>query len=168
MLTKNLTLGEIRALTRLTRAQLRYWSQVLPPLRGKSGRRPCFSPAEAFALRVLAEVVGELTREIAVLAPISNAFFDAVCDGDWQRFEHRRLLIRPRQQVVEFPSDAEALAEWGSGPFVAIELAPHVRAVRGFVLGLPPEPVESRQLPLLDARKRRRTETREKEEGSVS
>ncbi len=167
IIKKTLTQSDIRELTRLTRAQLRYWVGILPPLHGKSGRKPCYSPAEALALRVLAAIVLELSCDVATLAPVSNVIFNAMCDGDWQRFEHRRLIIRPRDGAVDFPSNAALPIEWGPGLFIAIELAPHVQTVRSYSLGVSPEPVESRQLPLIDARKRRRSTPKKQETRSV-
>lgn len=165
---KKLTQGDIRALTGLTRAQLRYWSKVLPPLRGKRGRRACYSPAEAFALRVLASVVNEIACDVSVLASSSKILFKAVHGGDWQRFEHKCIVIQPREGIVEFPFVTEPPAEWPPKLFVSLGLAPYVQEVRNFALGTRAKPTETRQLPLVDARKRRRVVPHEQKEGSAS
>jgi hypothetical protein len=136
----------------ITRAQIRYWERLWPALkRNVRG----FSPAEAVALCALAQVVRDTQCNVKHLKPIAAAVFGELGDGDWQRFEHRRLLITLPGGTVQFAPKGEAFSSWPEQTLIAVDLAPHVHAVRLKALGLPAAP-SATQLPLFEQRKRKR------------
>ncbi len=145
-----LTKKEVMSQARITRPQIRYWKTLWPVLNKKRK----FLPAEAVALAALSQVVRDTRCDIVHLKPVAAAVFAALTEGDWQHFEHRRMLIVLPAGNVEFPLGAGPLV-LPAGTIVAVDLGPHVRAVRSRALGLPP--VERQpQTPLLDERSRKR------------
>jgi len=135
----------------ITRAQMRYWERLWPALQKK---RRELAPAEAVALCALAQVVRDSQCNIDHLKPVANALFAAMADGDWQRFEHRRMLIALPGGGVQFLATNEPVTEWPESTVIAIDLGPHVRAIRARALGLPAE-VRPGQMGLFEQRKRK-------------
>lgn len=143
--------ADVMAQAGITRAQMRYWERLWPALQK---RRRELLPAEAVALCALAQVVRDSQCNIDHLKPVASALFAAVADGDWQRFEHRRMLIILPGGVVKFLATNEPLTEWPDSTLIAIDLGPHVRTIRARALGLPAE-VRAGQMPLFEQRKRK-------------
>lgn len=136
---------------RITRAQMRYWERLWPVLQRKRGQ---FLPAEAVALGALSQIVRDTSCKVMHLKPVAATVFGALTDGDWQRFEHRRLLVTFPGGKVEFVPSADPQTTWPLGTLVSLDLGPHVQAVRARALGLPTI-ARSPQMPLLEQRKRR-------------
>jgi hypothetical protein len=115
---------------------MRYWYTIIPNLKGKNGRQPCVAPAEALALRVLAHPVRELQCDIAVLKGVAGSLFKEFGGGDWQRMEHRTAILIPANNRVLYVTEREHFPAAPEHACIYVRLSPHVRALRGFLLGI--------------------------------
>lgn len=143
-----LTQSEVKRITGLSRAQMRYWRRALSDLAGKGGRKPCFTPAEAFALKVLAWLNQNLKCEVAVLEYASSTLFAMARAGGWLRLEHQWMVLWPTESSVRFQYKTEEPVEGKPELAILVDLAPHVKAVRNYLLGVPEKPdTRQRDLP---------------------
>jgi hypothetical protein len=155
--SQRITQSEVKQITGLTRAKLRYWKQALSDLQGKGGRKPCFTPDEAFALRVLAWLIDNLRCEVAVLEYASSRLFSAARGGAWLRLEHQFMVLWPTEKRVRFQFKSEERVDEAPDLAIVVDLAPHVQAVKNYLLGLPEEPrVQQESLPFGPARLKER------------
>lgn len=151
--SQRISQSTVKRITGLTRAQLRYWKETLSDLRGKGGRKPCFTPDEAFALRVLAWLIDNLRCEVAVLEYASSRLFSAARGGAWLRLEHQFMVLWPTERRVRFQFKSEQSIDEVPDLAIVVDLAPHVQSVKNYLLGLPEEPrVLQESLPFGPAR----------------
>lgn len=107
-----LTPAQIVGLTHVTPATLRHWRKVLAPLKGYSGRGPCFLPGDALALAIIRNLVKDMGIQVSVLSRLAPRLFEICRTTSWPKLESTALLLRPEQGAVDARQEgARALDE---------------------------------------------------------
>lgn len=148
----------------ITRGKYRKWGKLLSPaLSPVPTRHPTYTPAQTFAICVLAELMHSLDSGAKHLAGISPAFFDHCCSDDWRRLEHRYLVLvitvepGPKGKPVGRPTfrtipKSEPVPKADGTTVVTLDLAPFVQRMNRFLNGVQPE-VPPEQMSFLERRK---------------
>jgi len=108
----------------ITEETFRHWRNALPPLKGKRGYAPCFSPGDLLALKVVSKLHA-FGIQVRYLTPHAENLFK-VCQGAWFSLEDKTLLFDG--QELELVGQ-EAIA-WVRQPRIAIPLQPLIHELR--------------------------------------
>lgn len=79
--------------TGITIQTLRHWRQVLPPLKGRRGRTPCYSAGDLLALKVLDAWAHGLGAKVSRLASSASSLFALCAEEPWARIEQSLVLL---------------------------------------------------------------------------
>lgn len=79
--------------TGITPQTLRHWRAVLPPLKGRLGRKPCYSAGDLLALKVLDTWAHGLDAKVSRLESSSASLFALCADEPWARIEQSLVLL---------------------------------------------------------------------------
>lgn len=120
------TPAQVREALEITEETLRYWRQKLPPLKGKKGYAPCFSPGDLLALKVVTQING-LGVNVGELASHSAEFFKSCSQGAWFGLEEKVLVFDG--QTMELVSASEE-GGWARQTRIAVPLGPLIRQLR--------------------------------------
>lgn len=74
--------AQVKEALGISEETFRHWRSALPPLKGKRGYGPCFTPGELLALKVVAQFHG-FGIPVRQLKPNAEALFDACAQGAW-------------------------------------------------------------------------------------
>jgi hypothetical protein len=118
--------AQVKEALEITEETLRYWRQRLPPLKGKRGYAPCFSPGDLLALKVVTQIHG-LGVNVGELVSHSAEFFKACSQGVWFGLEDKVLVFDG--QTMELISLCEE-GDWGRQTRIAVPLGPLIRQLR--------------------------------------
>lgn len=88
-----LTPQQVVQVTHLSDQALRHWRQVLPPLAGLNGYKPCFSPGDVLALMVIRHLVKVMGISVGTLATASIGLFSLCRSTSWPLLADRRILV---------------------------------------------------------------------------
>ncbi|QIL19749.1 MerR family transcriptional regulator [Thermomonas sp. HDW16] len=120
------TPAQVKEALEITEETLRYWRQKLPPLKGKKGYAPCFSPGDLLALKVVTQIHG-LGVNVGELVSHSVEFFKACSQGAWFGLEDKVLVFDG--QTMELVSASEE-GSWAQQTRIAVPLGPLIRQLR--------------------------------------
>lgn len=93
--------------TGISSQTMRHWRDILPPLKGRSAHRPCFSAGDLLALRVLDLWVHGVGGKIGRLASSAGALFALCSEEVWPRIEKSYLAF-------DLATDSWGLVEYGT------------------------------------------------------
>lgn len=106
-----LTPAQVVELTQVTDETLRHWRKVLAPLRGFSGRGPCFLPGDALALMIVRCLVKDLGLQVRMLAGLAPRLFEICRTTSWPKLVGVVLLLRPDRDMVEAVQDGKLTSD---------------------------------------------------------
>lgn len=120
------TPAQIKEALEISEETLRHWRKTLPPLRGKRGYSPCFSPGDLLALKVVAQF-HVLGVNVSQLASHAAGLFTICSQGVWSRLESK-TLISDGQRIELVPTDEER--EWAQQARIVVPLGPLIRQLQ--------------------------------------
>jgi DNA-binding transcriptional MerR regulator len=129
------TPGQVQEMLRLSPATFRHWKK-LPPLAGRNGYKPCFSPADLLALAVVRTLTEDGGISVGKLQPTATDLFKS-CDQSWAGLERSVLLLYPNQPRIAVVPEAQPIAP--DGLTISVPLRPIITALRERLLLEEPE-----------------------------
>ena len=84
----------------------------------------------------------------------AESLLDEVSKGDWQRFEHKRLVVNLNTGEIEFISRTIAIDAKESAMLLAVDMINHVSAIRCYLLGIPSDQYEQNTSLRIDGKHR--------------
>ena len=87
------TPGQVQETLQLSPATFRHWKTALPPLVGRNGYAPCFTPGDLLAMAIVKTLTENLGVKIGNLYGIAPALFDHCGRHSWVGLERSVLLI---------------------------------------------------------------------------
>ena len=118
--------AQVKEALEITEETLRYWRLKLPPLKGKRGYAPCFSPGDLLALKVVTQIHG-LGVNVGDLVSHSTEFFKACSQSAWFGLEDKVLVFDG--QTMELLNASEE-GVWARQTRIAVPLGPLIRQLR--------------------------------------
>ncbi|KWI24582.1 hypothetical protein WT71_25220 [Burkholderia stagnalis] len=70
----------------------RHWRRALPPLRGKRGYGPCFTPGDLLALKVVAKLHA-FGIQVRHLTPHAEGLFQICSQGAWFALDDKAVIF---------------------------------------------------------------------------
>ena len=102
----------------------RHWRNALPPLKGKRGYAPCFSPGDLLALKVVSQLHA-FGIQVRYLSPHAERLFK-ICQGAWFGLEGKTILFDGQElDLVE----QERLV-WVTHSCISVPLQPLIHELR--------------------------------------
>ena len=95
-----LTPGQLRDVLGLPQETFRHWKKVLPPLVGRNGYAPCFSPGDLLAMKVVQVMADNFGLRIGVLTGVAAHLFDICNRLSWASLEETALILDPANGTV--------------------------------------------------------------------
>lgn len=133
------TPAQIKETLEITEETLRHWRKALPPLKGKRGYSPCFSPGDLLALKVVAGLHG-LGISVSQLKPHADKLFGACSQVAWFGLEDK-ILVYDGQMLEMVTASGEG--HWAQAVRIAAPLGPLIRQLRQRLSEENPHPAQS-------------------------
>jgi hypothetical protein len=97
-----LTPGQIRQVLGLSPDTFRHWKAALPPLTGRNGHRPCFSPGDLFAMALIRALTEDAGVRIGALQAVSTILFEQCNRQSWAGLERSVLVLELARVGADF------------------------------------------------------------------
>jgi len=110
----------------ITEETFRHWRRALPPLKGKRGYAPCFSPGDLLALKVVAQLHA-FGIQVRHLTPHAEALFKACARSPWFGLDDKVFVFDGETMELIGPHGEQG---WAQQPRIAIPLGPLIRQLR--------------------------------------
>lgn len=104
----------------------RHWRRVLPPLNGKRGYGPCFTPGDLLALKVVAQLHA-LGVQIRHLTPHAEALFQSCSRGAWFSLDDKAIVFDGASIVLTSAQDDR---KWALRARTVVPLRPLIAELR--------------------------------------
>lgn len=91
-----LTPGQIRQALGLSQDAFRGWRATLPPLQGRTGYSPCFTPADLLALAIVKALVEGAGIRVGALTPVAATLFEITNQTSWPLLQRSVLIFNLR------------------------------------------------------------------------
>jgi len=130
------TPGQIQDILGLSPATFRHWKKELPPLRGRNGYTPCFSPGDLLAIALIKTLTEKVGISVSRLNGLAADLFSHLSQS-WAGLERSVLVIEPnRHQVSTF---SETQMRSCDALTISVPLRPIIAALREHLLLEQPE-----------------------------
>ena len=93
----------------LSPATFRHWKTALPPLSGRNGYSPCFTPGDLLAMAVVKTLTEDIGIRVGNLRGLAIELFGH-CSQPWAGLERAVLVIDPYRQRVSVAPEMQPLA----------------------------------------------------------
>jgi len=120
------TPAQLKEALGITEETLRHWRKALPPLKGKRGYSPCFSPGDLLALKVITRLHG-LGISVSQLKPHADTLFQICSQAAWFGLEGK-VVVYDGQALEMVAAGAEGC--WSQEVRIAAPLGPLIRQLR--------------------------------------
>ena len=110
--------GQIREVLGLSQDTFRHWKKALPPLAGRNGYRPCFTPGDLFAMALIRALTEDAGVRIGALHAVAAGLFDYCGQHSWAELERSTLVLELARVRVRFFADAHSPQPDGIGIIV--------------------------------------------------
>src|SRR5688572_22857977 len=104
------TPGQLQEALQLSPAAFRHWKAALPPIGGRNGYAPCFTPGDLLAMAVVKSLTEEIGIRVSHLRPLAAELFDHCNRSSWVGLERLVLVIEPLRSRVSTISEAQPLS----------------------------------------------------------
>jgi hypothetical protein len=121
------TPGQAQETLHLSPATFRHWKTALPPLRGRNGYSPCFTPGDLLAMAVIKALTEDIGIRVGNLREAAVELFRQ-CSQPWAVLERAILIIDPCRQRVSVVSETQPAAI--NELVVAVPIRPIVASLR--------------------------------------
>ena len=126
------TPGQVRETLQLSPATFRHWKTALPPLNGRNGYTPCFTPGDLLAMAVVKTLTEDVGIRVGNLHGIAGELFARCSRASWAGLERSVLVIEPlRSRVNSVPETQLPLA---NGLAILLPLRPIIKALQDRLL----------------------------------
>jgi hypothetical protein len=132
----NFTPGQVQEMLGLSPATFRRWKKELPPLHGRNGYTPCFSPGDLLAFALLKFLTEKAGIDVSHLNGLAIEIFKHLSQS-WAALERSVLVIEPTQHRVSTTPEAQALAF--DALAITVPLRPIVASLRERLLREQPD-----------------------------
>lgn len=136
------TPGQAQETLQLSQATFRHWKSALPPLAGRNGYSPCFTPGDLLAMAVVKTLTEDAGIRVSNLQGLAVDLFER-CSQPWAALERSVLIFEPRSLRVTSISETQPFAL--ESLMIAVPLRPIITAMRERLLL---EQTETQQEPL--------------------
>lgn len=126
------TPGQAQETLELSPATFRHWKGTLPPLAGRNGYAPCFSPGDLLALAVIKTLTDDIGIRVGNLYGIAESLFEHCAQNSWAALERMILIIEPTVGRVRSVPESQPLPI--DGMAIALPLRPLVATLRARLL----------------------------------
>jgi hypothetical protein len=106
----NFTPGQAQEILGLSRATFRHWKGTLPPLAGRNGYGPCFTPGDLLALAVAKVLTDDIGIGVSSLYGIATSLFEHCQRSSWANLERSVLVIEPAGARVTSIPEAQPIS----------------------------------------------------------
>lgn len=136
------TPGQAQETLQLSPATFRHWKRALPPLGGRNGYSPCFTPGDLLAMAVVKTLTEDIGIRVGSLQGLAVDLFEH-CSQPWAALERTVLIVEPlRPRVMSVPETQPLALE---SLTIAVPLRPIITTMRECLLR---EQAETQQEPL--------------------
>jgi DNA-binding transcriptional MerR regulator len=132
----NFTPGQVQEMLGLSPATFRHWKKELPPLRGRNGYTPCFSPGDLLAIALIKLLTEEIGISVSRLSDLAIEVFKHLSQS-WAGLERSVLVIEPTRHRVSTAPETQALIF--DAPAITVPLRPIVASLRERLLREQPD-----------------------------
>ena len=132
----NFTPGQVQDMLGLSPATFRHWKKELPPLRGRNGYKPCFSPGDLLAIALIKVLTEEVGINVSRLSGLAIEIFKHLSQS-WAGLERSILVIEPTRHRVSTAPEMQALSI--DALAITVPLRPIVASLRGRLLREQPD-----------------------------
>jgi DNA-binding transcriptional MerR regulator len=94
--------GQVREVLGLSQDTYRHWKAALPPLAGRNGYRPCFTPGDLLAMAVVKALTDDAGVRVRALQTIAESLFDHCGRHSWVELERSTLVLELAKVQVTF------------------------------------------------------------------
>lgn len=153
------TPGQAQEILCISRATFRHWKGVLPPLAGRNGYGPCFTPGDLLALAVIKVLTDDIGIGVSHLHGAATCLFEHCQRGSWANLERSILVIEPACARVDSFQEGQPVSPGAVS--IILPWRPIIVALRERLLMEKVEPPQGtlRFPPAVVADERRRGET---------
>ena len=102
------TPGQVQSMLGITPATFRYWKQELPPLHGRNGHTPCFSPGDVLAIAMVKFLTEEAGINVSFISGLAAELFSHLSQP-WAGLERSIVVIEPTRHRVSTAAETQAL-----------------------------------------------------------
>jgi len=92
------TLSQFRDLVGLSLETHRHWKRVLPPIRRKTGRSPCFTVGDLIAGLVVRRLTEDVGVRVGSVVDLADELFE-LCSSPWATLEGATLSLDLRRRT---------------------------------------------------------------------
>lgn len=131
------TPGQVQDMLGLSPATFRHWKKGLPPLRGRNGYTPCFSPGDLLAIALIKTLAEEVGVNVSRLSGLAIDLFRHLSQP-WAALERSILVIEPTRHRVSTTPEAQTIGVFDTLT-IAIPLRPIIASLRERLLLEKPE-----------------------------
>jgi hypothetical protein len=147
------TPGQAQQMLQLSPATFRHWKIAFPPLGGRNGYTPCFSPGDLLAMALIKTLTETVGIRPGHLDRVSVVLFEHCNRQSWAALERTVLLIEPSIAGVSMVPEGQA--QFPNGLVIALPCRPVVVSLREKLLVGHEEPQqEPLRFPLTAVRRR--------------
>lgn len=118
--------AQVKEAIGISEETFRHWRQALPPLKGRRGYGPCFSPGDLLSLKVVARLHA-LGMQIRHIAPHAEVLFLNCSKAAWFGLEDRAVVFDG--ELVELTSVAND-QKWDMRSRIVVPLLPLITELR--------------------------------------
>jgi hypothetical protein len=126
------TPGQVQETLRLSPAAFRHWKNALPPLGGRNGYSPCFSPGDLLAMAIVKSLTEDIGIRVGNLSGLAIPLFEHCSRNSWTALERLALLIRPLSGSVTSVPEAQLPTQ--DEPTIVLALRPIIAELRARLL----------------------------------
>lgn len=102
------TPGQVRETLGLTKATFRHWKEALPPLGGRNGYSPCFTPGDLLSMAVVKALIEDAGVHVGALQPIADVLFRICNTTAWAALERSALILELAEARVSVTPEDQA------------------------------------------------------------
>jgi hypothetical protein len=121
------TPGQAQEILQLSPATFRHWKSALPPLSGRNGYSPCFTPGDLLAMAVVKTLTEGIGIRVGNLQGLAIPLFGH-CSQSWAGLERSLLIINPLHESLDAAPEAQPVAL--GGLVIAMPLRPIIASLR--------------------------------------
>lgn len=102
------TPGQVQETLQLSPATFRHWKAALPPLSGRNGYSPCFSPGDLLAMAVVKVLTEEVGIRVGNLRGVAEGLFAQCNRSSWAGLERFVIVVEPSYSRVNCISEMQS------------------------------------------------------------
>lgn len=102
--------AQVKEALRISEETFRHWRRALPPLQGRKGYGPCFTPGDLLALKVVAQL-HTLGIQVRHITPHAVDLFEVCSQSAWFGLNDKAIAYRGNSISITAVSEARLPAQ---------------------------------------------------------